>query len=52
MILCVWIILGVVFWFKIRKNFLYGKWAGVSVEEILLHKTASKFSEDHSNTPG
>ena len=37
-ILGIWILLGLVFWFSIRKNFLFGRWAGISVEEILTNE--------------
>lgn len=43
-ILFTWVTLGIIFWFKIRKNFLCGKWAGISVEEILLRKTTKDSS--------
>ncbi len=35
-ILAVWIVLGIVFWLRCRKDFLHGKWEGVDVEHILL----------------
>lgn len=41
-ILGIWIVLGILFWFKIKDNFLHGKWAGMNVEEILT----SKMSQD------
>ena len=37
-ILFVWIGLGVLFWFKIRDNFLHGRWEGMNVEQILMSK--------------
>ena len=37
-ILFVWIALGVLFWFKIKKSFLHGKWEGMNVETILMSK--------------
>ena len=37
-ILFVWIALGVLFWFKIKKTFLHGKWEGMNVETILMSK--------------
>lgn len=50
MILALWILLGIVFWFKIRKCFLHGQWAGSSVEEILLHKTTPSPVSNPSDT--
>ena len=38
-ILLIWITLGFIFWFNIRKNFLYGRWSGINVEQILKRKT-------------
>jgi len=37
-ILFSWIILGILFWFRIKENFLHGKWHDMSVEEILMSK--------------
>ena len=54
-ILLIWISLGFMFWFNIRKNFLYGRWSGINVEQILKQKTAPQSSSksadpsDHSN---
>lgn len=41
-ILGVWIVLGVIFWNKIKDRFLHGRWEGKTVEEILM----SKMQED------
>lgn len=41
-ILGVWIILGVIFWGRIKNRFLHGRWEGMSVEQILM----SKMQED------
>lgn len=42
-ILGIWTVIGIVFFFIIRKDYIYGKWKGVSVEQILL----SKMKEDN-----
>ena len=41
-ILGVWIVLGIIFWTKIKDRFLHGRWEGKTVEEILM----SKMQED------
>lgn len=41
-ILGVWIVLGVIFWGRIKNRFLHGRWEGMSVEQILM----SKMQED------
>jgi len=50
MILALWVLLGIVFWCKIRKSFLHSQWAGSSVEEILLHKTTPSPVSNPSDT--
>lgn len=47
-ILLIWIVLGFIFWFRIRKNFLYGLWHGISVEQILKQKTTPADSVESS----
>ncbi|WP_304509134.1 APC family permease [Anaerotignum sp.] len=37
-ILGVWTALGIIFYFSIRQRYIYGKWKGVSVEQILYAK--------------
>lgn len=37
-ILFVWISLGILFWFKIKANFLHGRWEDINVEQILMSK--------------
>jgi amino acid transporter len=37
-ILGIWIVLGILFWMKIKNRFLHGKWEGKTVEEILMTK--------------
>ena len=37
-ILAAWIVLGIIFFMNIKENFLYGRWRGMSVEEILKTK--------------
>lgn len=37
-ILGVWVLLGIIFFIRIKDNFLHGKWEGVSVENILKSK--------------
>lgn len=37
-ILIIWIVLGFIFWNKIKHNFLHGRWEGVDVEHILMSK--------------
>ena len=41
-ILGIWIVLGIIFYAKIKERFLHGRWEGKSVEEILM----SKMTED------
>ena len=41
-ILGIWIVLGIIFWNKIKARFLHGRWEGKTVEEILM----SKMEED------
>lgn len=41
-ILGVWIVLGIIFYFSIKRRYIDGKWKGVSVEQILY----SKMKED------
>lgn len=52
-ILLIWVILGAAFWFRIRDNFLYGRWNGISVEQILMQKvnTAHSAPSAYSNVP-
>ena len=37
-ILGVWIVLGIIFWFRIKDRFLHGRWEGMTVEQILMSK--------------
>ena len=37
-ILFVWIGLGILFWFRIKDNFLHGRWENMNVEQILMSK--------------
>ena len=37
-ILGVWVIMGLVFYFQIRSEYEYGRWEGISVEDILYSK--------------
>lgn len=37
-ILGVWTALGIIFYFSIKERYIYGKWKGVSVEQILYAK--------------
>jgi amino acid transporter len=37
-ILGVWIVLGIIFWVKIKDRFLHGRWEGMNVEQILMSK--------------
>ena len=37
-ILFAWIALGILFWFRIKNNFLHGRWEDMNVEQILLSK--------------
>ena len=37
-ILGVWIVLGIIFWTRIKDRFLHGRWEGKSVEQILMSK--------------
>ena len=48
-ILGIWIVLGVIFWFKIKENFLHGKWEGLSVEQILMSKMTQDGTIDSYN---
>ncbi len=48
-ILFVWIALGIIFYFKIKDNFLHGKWEGVSVERILMSKMTDAGTIDSYN---
>ena len=44
-ILLVWIALGIIFFIRIKDNFLHGKWEGVSVEKILLSKMKAETNQ-------
>lgn len=48
-ILGIWIVLGIIFWFKIKDNFLHGKWEGVDVEHILMSKMTEAGTIDSYN---
>ena len=48
-ILGIWIVLGVIFWFKIKENFLHGKWEGMNVEQILMSKMTQDGTIDSYN---
>ncbi len=48
-ILGIWIVLGILFWQKIKNNFLHGKWEGVDVEHILLSKMTEDGTVDSYN---
>lgn len=37
-ILGVWVVIGIIFYFSIRKEYIYGRWKGISVEQILYTK--------------
>lgn len=37
-ILGVWIVLGIIFWTRIKDRFLHGRWEGKTVEQILMSK--------------
>ena len=50
-ILLVWILLGILFWFRIKNNFLYGEWCGISVEQILITKMAQTATTQTDSTP-
>lgn len=48
-ILFVWIGLGILFWFKIKENFLHGRWEGMNVEQILMSKMTQDGTIDSYN---
>ena len=50
-VMLVWILLGILFWFRIKNNFLYGKWCGISVEQILITKMAQTVTTQTDSTP-
>ena len=37
-ILGIWVVLGIIFWFRIKDRFLHGRWEGMNVEQILMSK--------------
>ena len=48
-ILGVWIVLGIIFWVKIKDRFLHGRWEGVDVEHILMSKMTEAGTIDSYN---
>ncbi len=48
-ILGVWIVLGVIFWVKIKDRFLHGRWEGMNVEQILMSKMTDAGTIDSYN---
>ena len=48
-ILGIWIVLGIIFWVKVKDNFLHGKWEGVDVEHILMSKMTDAGTIDSYN---
>lgn len=47
--LAIWAALGLVFYLSIRKNFLHGKWEGMTVEEILITRMTEDGTIDTYN---
>lgn len=48
-ILGIWIVLGILFWLKIKDRFLHGKWEGMNVEQILMSKMTADGTIDSYN---
>ena len=48
-ILGIWIVLGIIFWVKVKDNFLHGRWEGVDVEHILMSKMTEAGTIDSYN---
>ena len=48
-ILGIWIVLGIIFYAKIKDRFLHGRWEGKSVEEILMSKMTADGTIDSYN---
>ena len=48
-ILGIWIVLGIIFWIKVKDNFLHGRWEGIDVEHILMSKMTEAGTIDSYN---
>ena len=42
-------VLGIIFWVKVKDNFLHGRWEGVDVEHILMSKMTEAGTIDSYN---